>query len=589
MLILAQARLYLDWVSSGGIRWSTIIIRLSFQHFMDDCKLEVHKTIDMCEDKSPNLVHEDVVKVIKYICDKKPEGAILCFLPGWEDITKVYRMIPERNDLVTYCLHSRLQDSEQWKIFSRPPPGVRKIILATNIAETSVTVDDVVYVVDSGIHKEQRFDVEKGVNCIDNYWISKASAIQRKGRAGRVQPGESYHMYTKEKYKEFEDYSMPEIMRTSLTKIVLDSKVCSNNMNALEFMVKLPTPPEENATLRAVEDLKDLELLDENENLTSLGKTLAEFQLEPSFSKAMVNAVIFKCVTPVVDIVTLFSSETELFSSGLMNKENIKATKSDFCSSSDHLAMMRIFEKFLEFSDANNETGLRMFCKRLNLVPHRMKTIEKLRKIHFDYLFNGLYDVMPIADDYSDNDELVKAVILSGIGNILQHRNWDIVKNRLKQNVNVLLTRNNHKATITQESVNYKRNCFPSEFLLYLNETRSNVRRMTLVRECSLVSQLSVLLFSNKNLNIEKVDDDIKSDISSDDPVKLVLENTTVKLICDRKEAEELIRCKVALMSCYRYYTRQLTNPPEYNKSVNAAWDEILVILNKILKRHQVD
>ncbi|CAH2001439.1 unnamed protein product [Acanthoscelides obtectus] len=559
------------------------------QHFMDDCKLEVHKTIDMCEDKSPNLVHEDVVKVIKYICDKKPEGAILCFLPGWEDITKVYKMIPERNDLVTYCLHSRLQDSEQWKIFSRPPPGVRKIILATNIAETSVTVDDVVYVVDSGIHKEQRFDVEKGVNCIDNYWISKASAIQRKGRAGRVQPGESYHMYTKEKYKEFEDYSMPEIMRTSLTKIVLDSKVCSNNMNALEFMVKLPTPPEENATLRAVEDLKDLELLDENENLTSLGKTLAEFQLEPSFSKAMVNAVIFKCVTPVVDIVTLFSSETELFSSGLMNKENIKATKSDFCSSSDHLAMMRIFEKFLEFSDANNETGLRMFCKRLNLVPHRMKTIEKLRKIHFDYLFNGLYDVMPIADDYSDNDELVKAVILSGIGNILQHRNWDIVKNRLKQNVNVLLTRNNHKATITQESVNYKRNCFPSEFLLYLNETRSNVRRMTLVRECSLVSQLSVLLFSNKNLNIEKVDDDIKSDISSDDPVKLVLENTTVKLICDRKEAEELIRCKVALMSCYRYYTRQLTNPPEYNKSVNAAWDEILVILNKILKRHQVD
>nr|CAI5869381.1 unnamed protein product [Callosobruchus analis] len=475
------------------------------QYFLDDCKLKVDKTIDMCDEKSPNLVHDDVVRVIKYIHEKKPEGAILCFLPGWDDISKISRMIPERQDLVTYCLHSRLQDSEQWKIFSRPPPGVRKIILATNIAETSVTVDDVVYVVDSGIHKEQRFDAEKGVNCIDSYWISKASATQRKGRAGRVQPGESYHMYTSEKYREFEEYSIPEIMRTSLTKIVLDSKVYSNNVNALEFMKRLPTPPEESATLRAVEDLKDLELLDENENLTPLGKTLADFQLEPSFSKAMVNAVIFKCVTPVVDIVTLFSSETELFASGLMNKESIKSTKTDFCKSSDHLAMMRIFEQFLEYFDAGNEAALKRFCNRLNLVPHRMKLMEKLRQIHFGYIANGLHDAMHLSDDYSDNDELVKAVIFSGVGNILQHRDWDIVKKRLKKNVNVLLTRNNHKATITQESVNFKRQKYPSKFLMYLNETRSNIRRMTLVRESSVVSQLSVLLFSNKNLKIEEV------------------------------------------------------------------------------------
>nr|CAH7761914.1 unnamed protein product [Callosobruchus chinensis] len=505
------------------------------QHFLDDCNLDVGKTIEMCDGKSPNLVHDDVVRVIKYIHEKKPEGAILCFLPGWEDINKISKMIPERQDLVTYCLHSRLQDSEQWKIFSHPPPGVRKIILATNIAETSVTVDDVVYVVDSGIHKEQRFDAEKGVNCIDSYWISKASATQRKGRAGRVQPGESYHMYTSAKYREFEEFSLPEIMRTSLTKIVLDSKVYSNNVNALDFMKRLPTPPEENATLRAVEDLKDLELLDENEKLTSLGKTLAEFQLEPSFSKAMVNSVIFKCVTPVVDIVTLFSSETELFTSGLMNKESIKSTKSDFCRSSDHLAMMRIFEQFLEYFDAGDETGSRRFCNRLNLVPHRMKLMEKLRKIHFGYIANGLHDVLPLSDDYSDNNELVKAVIFSGVGNILQHRDWDIVKNRLKKNVNVLLTRNNHKATIAQESVNFKRVKFPNKFLMYLNETRSNIRRVTLVRESSVVSQLSVLLFSNKNLKIEEVDNDVKCDIFSNDPVKIVLEDTAVKLICDRK------------------------------------------------------
>lgn len=122
----------------------------------------MYGTLEMCNRPEPYVVHEDVVSIIMNIHRKRDEGAILCFLPGWEDIMRVKRMIPERGDAYVLCLHSRLQDSEQRKIFSRAPPGVRKIILATNIAETSVTVDDVVYVVDTGIHKEERFDSEKG-------------------------------------------------------------------------------------------------------------------------------------------------------------------------------------------------------------------------------------------------------------------------------------------------------------------------------------------------------------------------------------------------------------------------------------------
>lgn len=117
----------------------------------------------MCAGEEPYVVHEDVVEVINYIRKNRGEGAILCFLPGWEDIIKVKKLLPRMNDAYVLCLHSRLQDSEQRKIFSRPPPGIRKIILATNIAETSVTVDDVVFVVDAGIHKEQRFDPNKGM------------------------------------------------------------------------------------------------------------------------------------------------------------------------------------------------------------------------------------------------------------------------------------------------------------------------------------------------------------------------------------------------------------------------------------------
>lgn len=216
-----------------------------------------------------------------------------------------------------------------------------------------------------------------GVNCIDNHWISRASCNQRKGRAGRVQPGECFHLYTRDKYKSFPDYSLPEILRTSLTKIVLDSKVFSNNMNAVEFMSKLPTPPETNATLRAVDELKDLEMLNRNENLTSLGTTCAYFQLEPKFSKALINAVIFKCVTPIVDIVTLFSADSEFFTSGLSRKEEIKKMKQQFCKDSDHLAMMRLFEKWLEYFQEGDSRSLSRLCEETNLVSHKMQTIER--------------------------------------------------------------------------------------------------------------------------------------------------------------------------------------------------------------------
>lgn len=183
-------------------------------------------------------------------------------------------------------------------------------------------------------------------------------------------------MYTRQKYDLFEEYSRPEIQSTSLNKIVLDCKVFSNNMNALEFMRSLPTPPDESATIRAVNELIELELLDTNENLTPLGKTVADFQLEPKLAKAMVNAVIFKCVTPVVDIVTLFSAETEFFVSGLLDKQQVKQTKQFFCRTSDHLAMMKLFEKWFEYKNEENTFKMRSFCNEVKIVPHKMNTVE---------------------------------------------------------------------------------------------------------------------------------------------------------------------------------------------------------------------
>lgn len=354
-------------------------------HFLDDIELNLGRTENMAQNSTPMIIYDDVAKLIKWIHKKKPEGAILCFLPGWDEISKVKYSLenildPHSTSILT--LHSKLSDEDQRKIFGHPPAGVRKIVLGTNIAETSVTIDDVVYVVDTGIHKETRYDAEKGITCLGNHWISKSSTNQRKGRAGRVQPGESFHLFSRQKYNTMPEFSIPEILRVSLDKIVLDAKVYSHNMDAIDFFSKLPCPPQDTTVLKAVDELINLELLDENENVTPLGKVLSEFQLLPKLSKAMVQSVLYKCVTPIVDITTIFSSESEIFSGALVDKPAIKAIKESNCPTSDHIALMLMFEQWLQLIEDEEYEEAYAFCRKNNLVSRKLNTLKSNNSVY---------------------------------------------------------------------------------------------------------------------------------------------------------------------------------------------------------------
>lgn len=168
-----------------------------------------------------------IVQLLKKICTDSKDGAILVFLPGWEDINKTReRLLADpffnnKSRIFIITLHSRIPSVEQKKAFKRPPPGCRKIVLSTNIAETAVTIDDVVYVLDGGQMKEKNYDPYNNVSILQSSWVSKASAKQRQGRAGRCQPGICYHLYSKLRAASLPDFQVPEIKRMPIEELCL--------------------------------------------------------------------------------------------------------------------------------------------------------------------------------------------------------------------------------------------------------------------------------------------------------------------------------------------------------------------------------
>ena len=179
---------------------------------------------------------------------------------------------------------------DQKRVFQRPPRGVRKVVLATNIAETAVTIDDVVFVVDSGRLKEKSYDAHTGVSTLQAAWISRASAQQRRGRAGRVRPGECYRLYSTARMSSFADFQLPEMQRSPLEELCLQVRMLAEASSlggervggaaavgmgqgsTAEFLLQAVEPPIPQAISQAVALLQDIGAMKDDEGLTHLGR-----------------------------------------------------------------------------------------------------------------------------------------------------------------------------------------------------------------------------------------------------------------------------------------------------------------------------
>ena len=325
-----------------------------------------------------------VKKVIQIHKEEKP-GDILLFLTGEEEIESACQQIrdgiDELGDEVGYAnvipIYSTLPPYLQEKIFEPPPEtnprGIkgRKIVVATNIAESSITIDGIVYVVDPGFTKQKVFNPRGKMESLLINIISKENADQRAGRAGRTKPGKCFRLYTEESYqKELKKSSIPEILRSNITSVVLNLlKLGINDLVHFDFI----DPPAPETMMRAIEMLNYLGAMDDDGKLTELGSQMNQFPLEPELSKMVLAGVKYKCINDMLTLAAILSVKSPfLRPRGKENEADSK--KYQFTHhTGDHITLIMAFNAFKK-----NEFS-KDWC-RDNFINFRtMKAIDNVR------------------------------------------------------------------------------------------------------------------------------------------------------------------------------------------------------------------
>lgn len=240
--------------------------------------------------------------------------AILVFMPGLAEIRRLNDEILSeptfQKGWIVHALHSSIASEDQEKAFNVPPDGMRKIVIATNIAETGITIPDITAVVDAGKEKMMRFDERRQLSRLVESFISRANAKQRRGRAGRVQNGICFHLFTKHRHdKLLAEQQTPEMLRLSLQDLVLRVKICKLG-EVEQTLLEALDPPSPKNIRRAIDALKEVKALTSNESLTPLGSQLAKLPLDVFLGKLIIHGAFFRCLDAAVSIAAILSSKS---------------------------------------------------------------------------------------------------------------------------------------------------------------------------------------------------------------------------------------------------------------------------------------
>ncbi|SPO28883.1 probable PRP16 - RNA-dependent ATPase [Ustilago trichophora] len=334
--------------------------------------------VDVLFSKTPCEDYVDsAVKQALSIHLSHPKGDILIFMTGQEDIEVTCQVITERLSqiddappLLVLPIYSQMPADLQAKIFDAAENGERKCIVATNIAETSLTVDGIMYVVDAGYYKLKVYNPKVGMDSLQITPISQANANQRSGRAGRTGSGTAYRLYTEMAFRnELFANTIPEIQRTNLANTVLMLKSLGvTNLLEFDFM----DPPPQDTILNSMYQLWVLGALNNVGDLTPLGRKMGEFPMEPSLSKMLITSVDYGCSVEMLTIVSMLSVPSVFYRPKERMEESDAARERFFVSESDHLTLLHVYNQW------RNNNYRDWWCTRHFL---HSKTLRKAREV----------------------------------------------------------------------------------------------------------------------------------------------------------------------------------------------------------------
>ncbi|XP_053991865.1 uncharacterized protein LOC128883485 [Hylaeus volcanicus] len=303
-----------------------------------------------------NYLDATVITILQiHLSQPLNSGDILAFLPGQPEIEEVQEDLEKRmrgrgtsaGELIVLPVYSTLPSDLQARIFEPTPEDARKVVLSTNIAETSITIDNIVYVIDPGFVKQNTFNPKSGMEALVTVPCSKAAVNQRAGRAGRVKPGKCFRLYTKWSYdKEMDDSNTPELLRSNLGNVVLTLK-CLGIDDLLNFDFMDSPSPE--TLKKSLELLYALGALNQEAELTRLGRRMAELPTDPMYSKMILEAENYQCVSECITITAMLSVGNSIFyrpKDKQLHADN--ARRNFFRPGGDQLTLLNVYEQWEE-------------------------------------------------------------------------------------------------------------------------------------------------------------------------------------------------------------------------------------------------
>ena len=410
-------------------------------------KMRVNKNTKLGDRDQSEVAVNLVAEIATHIANKEIEnnrkGTVLCFLPGWDEIkaaTELIRKSTTYNEdtMKIMPLHSSVPQEEQQAVFTPAKEGTMKIILSTNIAESSVTIDDVLSVIDAGLVREMSYNAESAMSSMETVLISSASATQRSGRAGRVAPGSCFRLYSRGVHASMAERPTPEIQRTALEATCLQTAAMTES-GIQRFLSRALDPPSEDTVMYAVDRLTKLgaiQTIESGEKLTALGRTISNLPIDPAIARMLLLGCVTKCLDPVLTAAASYSSRDPFYTPPGMRDE-ARAIRKSFHDSSDLLSVCRAWDQCNDlFNNRDYDTARRWgsdnfisIAAMSNLTSVRSQLLSDLVKLGFvserDCEGYGQRRVLRYdsgINTHANNEALFKGILATGLPSNLAAR-----------------------------------------------------------------------------------------------------------------------------------------------------------------------